>query len=268
MNDINQNQPSSVSVCSTQQPSKEDQTMQSAAHTTSTRSPDPLSPPKAIPPTLLTIPQELRDIIFAHVFTSPSPNTTIDLRIVPCDNIRQDVRAGTLSHEPSPPPKTPLLVCRQLHTEQKQSHATAYRQYWTAQTFHITGARPFLLSKLRPASEPDLRHIHRLTIAPMLNRTRIKILSTFHFEPTTSSWSVTIERSPRSKPRPGEEVPWQLTDCARRDAFLRSLEGVIDRLRKDDEVPTKVDPAAGRGLDAREMYELSSAVWMRTLEGE
>ena len=42
----------------------------------------------------------------------------------------------------------------------------------------------------------------------------------------------------------------------------------MDRLRKDDEVPTKVDPAAGRGLDAREMYELSSAVWMRTLEGE
>jgi hypothetical protein len=38
-------------------------------------------------------------------------------------------------------------------------------------------------------------------------------------------------------------------------------------LRNGDEVPTKVDPAAGRGLDAREMYELSSAIWTLTLEG-
>jgi len=240
--------------------------MQSAAHTPSTRSQEPFSTSKAIPPTLLTIPQELRDIIFAHVFTTTPPNTTIDLRIIPCDNIRQDVRAGTLPHEPSPPPNSPLLVCRQLHTELKQNHATAYRHYWTTQTFHVTGSRPFLLPKLRPASEQDLRHVHHLTITPMLKQSRIKILITFHFEPTTSSWSATTERSPRSKPRPGEDVPWQLIDCARRDAFLRSLGDVMDGLRKDDEVPAKVDPAAGRGLDAREMYELSSAVWMLALE--
>jgi hypothetical protein len=101
----------------------------------------------------------------------------------------------------------------------------------------------------------------------MLKRTRIKILITYRFEPSTFSWSATIERSPNSKPRPGEvDVPWQLTDCARREAFLRSLEDVMDGLRKDDQVPTKIDPAAGRGLDPREMYELSSAVWTLTLE--
>ena len=267
MNDMDQHQPFGFPACSTQQAFEQDRTTQSTAHTPSTQTQEHLSTRKAIPPTLLAIPRELRDIIFAHVFTTTSPNAFIDLRIIPCDNIRQDVRAGTLPHEPSPPPKNPLLVCRQLHTELKQAHATAYRHYWTAQTFHITGARPFLLSKLRPVLEPDLRHVHRLTVAPMLKQSRIKILITFRFEPATSSWSATIERSPMSKPRPGGDVPWQLTDCARRDVFLRSLESVMDGLRGDYEVPSKVDPAAGRGLDAREMYELSSAVWTRTLEG-
>jgi hypothetical protein len=267
MDDINQNQTSSASTCRAQQAFKEDLITELAAHTPSTRVQEALETRKEIPPTLLSIPQELRDIIFAHIFTLTSPNATTDLRIVPCDNIRQDVRAGTLPHEPSPPSKNLLLVCRQLNTELKQAHATAYRHYWGTQTFHITGSRPFILSKLRPISNLDLRHIHRLTIAPMLKRTRIKILIIFCFEPTTSSWSTTIERSPGSKPRVGEEdVPWQLTDCAQREAFLRILEDTINGLRRDDEVPTKVDPAAGRGLDAREMYELSSAVWMLTLQ--
>jgi hypothetical protein len=267
MNDINHDQTSIVSACRTQQAFNNDLTTELAAHTPSTRAQKSFSTPKATAPTLLTIPQELRDIIFAHILTSTSPNSPIDLRIVPCDNIRQDVRAGTLPNEPSPPSNNPLLVCHQLHTELKQARAIAYRQYWAAQNFEITGSRLFILSKLRPTSDPDLRHIHHLTIAPMLKRTRIKILITYHFEPTTSSWSAKIERSPQSKPRPGEVgVPWQLTACARREAFLRSLEDVMDGLRNDDGVPTKVDLAAGRGLDAREMYELSSAVWTLTLE--
>jgi hypothetical protein len=269
MNDIDHDQTSSASACRNQQAFKNDTTTEQAVQTPSTRAQKSFSTPKATAPTLLDIPQELRDIIFAHVFTPTSPNSPIDLQIVPCDNIRQDVRAGTLPHEPSPPSKTPILVCRQLYTELKNSHATAYRQYWTSQTFHITGSRPFILSKLRPASDADLRHIHFLTIAPMLKRARTKILITYHFKsPPTSSWSATIERSPMSKPRPGEvDVPWQLSDCARREAFLRRLEGVMYGLRNGDEVPTKVDPAAGRGLDAREMYELSSAIWTLTLEG-
>lgn len=266
MNDINQKQPSCASTCSIQQPPREDRVTGSAANTPSTQTQEPLSTPKTIPPTLLSIPQELRDIIFAYVFTSTSPTAPIDLRIIPCDNIRQNVRAGILPHEPSPPPKDPLLICRQLHTEQKQAHATAYRQYWITQTFQITGGRPFLLSKLCPVPEADLRHIHCLAIEPMLKRTRIKILITFRFDPTASSWSAAIERSPRSHPRLGGDVPWQLTEPARRDAFLRSLQDVMDGLRREYGVPSKVDPAAGRGLDAREMYELSSAVWTRTLE--
>ena len=231
-----------------------------------TRAQDSLSTPKGSPPALLNIAQELRDIIFAHVFNTAGPNSTIDLRVIPCDNIREDVRAGTLSHEASPPTKDPLLVCRQLHTEQKQAHAAAYRRYWDSQRFHITTDRPYLLAKLRLASASDLRHIRCLSIAPMLNRTRIKVLITLRFDADTSSWSVAIERSPRSRPRPGEDVPWQLTDCARRDAFLQSLKNAVGALREDDEIPTVVDPASGRGLDAREMYELSSKIWMLTLE--
>ncbi|GAB7329748.1 hypothetical protein MBLNU13_g01476t1 [Cladosporium sp. NU13] len=245
MSNTTQSQSYSVSVSSTQPPTRQEQTTKSAFQ---------------IPP-LLTIAQELRDIIFAHVFNTADPSSTIDLRIIPCDNIREDIRAGTLSLEASPPTKHPLLVCRQLHTEQKQAHAAAYRRYWASQRFHITTDRPYLLAKLRLAPEPDLRHIRCLSIAPMLKRTRVKLLIKFRFE-VASKWIVTVERCPRSKARPGEEVPWQLTECARRDAFLRSLKEVMDGLRKNCDGPSSIDPAVGQGLNSNEMYELSSLVWV------
>lgn len=260
MTDTSRTRSPGVPAFSTQQPPEEDQTTKSASHMSPTRAQESFSTPQANPPTLLTITQELRDIIFTHVFDAADPDSTIDMRIIPCDNIRENVRAGTLSRETSPPTKNPLLVCRQLHTEQKQAHAAAYRRYWASKRFHITTDRPYLLAKLRLASEPDLRHIRCLSIAPMLKRTRIKLLITFRFE-VASTWAVTVERSPRSKARPGEEVPWQLRECARRDAFLQSLKHIMNALRKDHEVPSSIDPAAGQGLSSNEMYELSSLVW-------
>ena len=260
MTSTNRSQPPIVSAFSTEQSSREDQTTESASHVPPTRVQESLSTPKGSPPALLSIAQELRDIIFAHVFNTADPNSTVDLRIIPCDNIREDVRAGTLSREPSPPTKDPLLLCRQLHTEQRQAHAAAYRRYWDSQRFHITTDRPYLLAKLRLASEPDLRHIRCLSIAPMLKRTRIKLLITFRFE-AASKWLVAVERSPRSKARPGEEVPWQLTECARRDAFLESLRKIMDRLRTNWDGPSSIDPAVGQGLNSNEMYELSSLIW-------
>ena len=233
------------------------------------RAQESTSIPRSNPPTLLNIAQELRDIIFAHVFNTTDPTSTIDLRIIPCDNIREDVRAGTLSREASPPTRSPLLVCRQLHAEQKQAYVAAYRRYWDSQRFHITTDRPYLLAKLRVASESDLRHIRCLSIAPMLKRTRIKLLITFRFD-VASTWTVTVERSPGSKARPSEVVPWQLTACARRDAFLQSLKDIMNALRKDYEIPSSVDPVVRQGLDSNEMYELSSSVWelIWNLDGE
>ena len=260
MTSSNRSQPPIVSAFSTEQSSREDQTTKSASHVPPTRAQESLSTPKGSPPALLNIAQELRDIIFAHVFNTADPSSTIDLRIIPCDNVRKDVRAGTPSREASPPTKDPLLVCRQLHTEQRQAHAAAYRRYWDSQRFHITTDRPYLLAKLRLASEPDLRRIRCLSIAPMLKRTRIKLLITFRFE-AASKWLVAVERSPRSKARPGEQVPWQLTECARRDAFLQSLKEIMDRLRRTCDGPSSIDPTVGQGLNSNEMYELSSLIW-------
>jgi len=219
--------------------------------------------------TLLNIPQELRDMIFAHAFNTADPNTPIDLRIIFFKNAHneQGVRAGIppLS-APPPPAKTPLLVCRQLHTEQKKTHAAAYRRYWTAQHFHITVDSPYMLARLRPVAEADLQHIRYLAIAPVpaVSRSRVNILVPFRFEAATASWrSSTIERSPKCEARLGEErpVPWHLTECARRDAFLRALEGLVERIRRENGGLGVVDPSVGRGLDAREIYELSAAVW-------
>ena len=260
MTNASRYQASSVSAFSTQQPSKEEQTTKLVSHMPPTRPEESLSTPQVNPPALLSIAQELRDIIFAHVFNTADPSSTIDLRIIPCDNARKDVRAGTPSREASPPTKDPLLVCRQLHTEQRQAHAAAYRRYWDSQRFHITTDRPYLLAKLRLASEPDLRRIRCLSIAPMLKRTRIKLLITFRFE-AASKWLVAVERSSRSKARPGEQVPWQLTECARRDAFFQSLKEIMDRLRRNCDGPSSIDPTVGQGLNSNEMYELSSLIW-------
>ena len=164
----------------------------------------------------------------------------------------------TLLRDASPPTKPLLLVCRQRHTEQKQLHAAAYRRYWALQRFHITTDRPYLLAKLHLALEPDLRHIRCFSIAPMLKRTRIKLLITFRFE-AASKWIVTVERSPRSKARPGEA--WQLTECARRDAFFQGLKEITNTLFKDYEVPSLIDPAVGQGLNSNEMHELLSLLW-------
>jgi hypothetical protein len=258
MDKMSQGRFSRISVDDVQQVDSKDRLTVPLTYTMSNQSQQALETPRASPPTLLNIAQELRDIIFAHVFDTTDPNGIVDLRIVPCDSTREDVRAGTLSASEAPPPKHSLIACRQLYTEMKPAYTAAYRQYWNAQRFHITTTRPYILDKLRLASELDLRHIRCLVIAPRLRRTALQIA--FLFE-KTATWSVQVEPSPYLKLRPGDDLPWQLTDCSRRDEFLRNLEGLMGSLRKHYDVPTTIDPVIGTGLNSNEVYELSSLVW-------
>lgn len=234
----------------------------------SIRTQEPLELSGRSPPTLLNIPQELRDQIFAHVYGPADPNAIVDLRIVPCYTESDDtlvVQAGTLLHQESPPTKGSLLICRQLYTEMKQAHATAYRQFWSSQHFHITTTRAYILDKLRLASEVDLRHIRTLVFAPAVNR-RLKLQITFCFG-TSSTWSVMLERSAKSRAQPGDEVPWHLTECSRRDTFVRDLRDMVNTVREGgDALATTVGPPAGQGLGPSELYELSKLVWHHAYE--
>lgn len=249
------------------------------AHVMSTQAQPPLSTPKAGSPTLLTIPQELRDTIFAHVFDTTALTGTMDLRIIfytDPGTREQSVHAGTFPQDAAPPTKDALLVCRQLHAEFKQAHAATYRHWWQAQRFAVTIDSPFMIALLRPVAEEYLRRICWLAIAPVTEvgrgRSRVKVLVSFRFEATTderkSLWSTAIERSPVCKARLEEVLPWHLTGCARREAFLRSLEGLVDDIREDSGGIDAVDPMVGRGLTAGEMFALSGAVQTLLLDAE
>jgi len=208
-------------------------------------------------------------MIFAHVFDTTDPTGTMDLRIIFYTNPQskeQSIHAGTFPRDSAPPSKDALLVCRQLYAEQKQSQAAAYRRWWTAQRFAVTFENPFMLAQLRPVARPDLQRIRWFAYAPIIGvgPSRILILIPFRFEaatPDVSSWSATIERSQVCTPQPGEVLPWHLTEgCARREAFLKGLEGIVDDIRVRSGGVAAVDPTAGRGLDAQEVYALASAV--------
>lgn len=125
-----------------------------------------------------------------------------------------------------------------------------------------------MIDLLRPVAEEYLRRICWLAIAPVTEvgrgRSRVKVLVPFRFEATTDEgqflWRTAIECSPVCEVRLGEGLPWHLTDCARRDAFLRNLDGVVDDIREDSGGLDAIDPMGVRGLDAGEMFALSGAV--------
>jgi len=251
MGNMSQSQPSEfpfndTSACSTVP----------ATHLMSTRTQQLLKPSTGSPPTLLNITQELRDIIFAYVFNTTDPTGTVALRILPCEPSPEDSPADTLSASAAPPPKHPLLVCRQLYTELKPAHMVAYRRFWTAQRFHITKGptRPYNPVTTCLPSESDLRHIRHFAIAA--RRCHSKMLINFRFEPTSSTWSVFLQEPERALQR--RELP-------RQELFLQSYKDVMGWLRKDaDGVPIVINPTAGEGLDSKEINELFSLVWQRT----
>jgi hypothetical protein len=177
----------------------------SLTDTLSTQDQQALESPIAISPTLLSIAQELRDIIFAYVFDTIDPTGTVTLRILPCEPSHEDSPVGTLSASAAPPPKHPLLVCRQLYTELQPAHTAAYRRFWTAQHFHITKVptRPYNPETTCLPSEPDLRHIRHFAIAA--RRCHSMLLVNVRFEPTSSTWSVFLQEPDRALQR--RELP-------------------------------------------------------------
>jgi hypothetical protein len=66
----------------------------------------------------MTIPQELRDMIYEHVFDNPVVSPAM-------------VQLENTAH----PSKDTILACRQLYSEMKQMRVRPYREYWSRSRF-------------------------------------------------------------------------------------------------------------------------------------
>ena len=119
-------------------------------------------------PTLLGIPQELRDMIFSYVYDTFDADNTVLIFVA-------SWRAGMKSEE-APRTKDALLVCKQIYAEQKKMQAAAHRRYWTVQRFLLAEGR-HTHGRLQRATKADLQHICRLTVYAYIPRLHNVIIS-------------------------------------------------------------------------------------------
>ena len=206
-------------------------------------------------PTLLSIPQELRDTIFSYVYNTFDANNKVFLRF------KTPYQAG-VEWNNAPPKKDALLVCKQIYAEQKKVQAAAYRRFWTAQKFIVMVDNCSTRKRLHLVMKTDLQHIHRLAVHYWI-RNYDYVLVNFSFD-ARNAWTVDIE------PWLGRPVglPWYLADRPRRNNLVQDLKEMMETFREDygdygdneyfDE--SAVDPTYGQGLDAIELNQLPSIV--------
>jgi hypothetical protein len=90
-------------------------------------------------PTVLNIPQELRDKTFEYVYgNSGTDDGRVDVVVVKTRPPWS--RAGLASHHTLP---STLLVCRQLYIEMRGMQRALCRQFWTANTIHLSSSQEF-----------------------------------------------------------------------------------------------------------------------------
>jgi hypothetical protein len=137
------------------------------------------TPPPAAPPTLLTLPPEIRNAIYAYVFPSNPDLTTLPKYYDPSSPIASALQLPTTSHfhsqgrvQPPPIPLStyllPLLGCWQIYTE---AHLLALSR----STFHLSStlALPdhFDLAS-RPLAMTKLSAIKHLTLTAKISHLR------------------------------------------------------------------------------------------------
>jgi hypothetical protein len=124
---------------------------------------DSLGSDKDTRPTLLNIPQELRDKIFEYVYGTGADNGRVDVVVV---NSREPfVRKATLASHHTLPSKDTLLICRQLYFEMRSMQKALYRQFWTANTFFVSSSQNFQdLEGQQAAFSNDLLHTQHFAI--------------------------------------------------------------------------------------------------------
>jgi hypothetical protein len=198
-------------------------------------------------PTLLTIPQELRDDIFKLVYTTTiDKDEPIELHFVSAR------RAGTESHE-APPTKATLLVCKQLHTEMKKMHAAAVRQYWTTHRFLVNPKRAHPSNlHLDLVANRDIQHVSSLALLTHCSFSGDDVQVPILFG-TSSGWTASLPKTRSTHPAPHMEL-------LRRQLFQNTLRvsRVMLRMKRssDGYEVSAIDPATGRGFTVRELDRL------------
>jgi hypothetical protein len=209
-------------------------------------------------PTLLTIPQELRDDIFTLVYATVVDDdmSTIGVHIV---SARQ---AGIESHEAPPTARATLLVCKQLHTEMREMQAAAVRQYWSTHVFLINPARE--RSGGLHLDFIDNRNLHRVSsftfqkcfpslarFGPTLGRAEVQVVLD-----TALGWVANWDSSrldlshPRTMHR-FVEIQQRLRDKI--DLLSTSRDGGGD-------LRFSIDPTKGRGFTVNELDQLDASI--------
>jgi hypothetical protein len=169
-------------------------------------------------PTLLGIPQELRNKIFEYVYGLPdAADDCIKTELLASSLIigittRPSLVEGAavrLNSNQAPPSKDPLLVCRRLWFELRYMQAAAYRRYWTESTFdicrdHISladGSCDIPSSELRYAKH-FIIHVHygRAKIAVRLHFQAGKWIGTFRVP--SHDWALLRQPSNTNVPAP------------------------------------------------------------------
>jgi hypothetical protein len=110
---------------------------------------------KNIRPTLLNLPQELRDKIFEYVYgNSGADDGRVDVVVI---NSGPPFRRAILASHHTLPSKDTLLICRQLYLEMRGMQRALCRQFWTANTIHLSYSQEFkdLEGQLRQHERAD-----------------------------------------------------------------------------------------------------------------
>ena len=160
-----------------------------------------------------------------------------------------------LPAEVSPPVKTPLLVCKQLHAQMSKMHDAAFRNYWTANTFKVELCNQSFGGSDH-IEEKHLRHFHHIAFKSK----RLCEFLILHFVFEENCWSFAVELIYRMYPE-GRMLSlselcdyWQISELKEVSRLPAKLEATF-RANK-----SPLDPSIGQGFTFGELVVFLEAL--------
>jgi hypothetical protein len=213
---------------------------------------------------LLTIPQELRDMIYGYVY-EPNPDTQkTETKSMDEEADRKakvfGPRIGILLEEPAPPNKDAILPCRQLYFEMRKIRVSAYRAYWTNNPFDLISRLGGKSLSGGETSDEDLQRIRHFCIS-MKGRHLFDLV----FE--LGRWQARVFPFV-GKPLESKDFEHDDEMFDRWRSIQEEVEGTVEHLLQfmeqlDDRI---LDPRAGQGWSHLELRSLDHTVIPEALE--
>ena len=112
---------------------------------------------------LMTIPREIRNMIYLFVFCDSIDNVREPLGYdQKAEVVTAEAPIRVPLHQSSPPSKGTILACRELHSELKRMYIAAYRAYWSNNRFVYDAQR--LESCHVVLADEDVQHIQQFCL--------------------------------------------------------------------------------------------------------